>query len=193
MRWSRENAYDAIVNAEEASQGVPRALIKAVIGQESAFVPTAKRVEAKIGDASLGLMQLLSRTAKALGYTGTPEPGLFDPAINIHYGTTLLAQNLNRANGDIARAVSAYNGGWRESIGFGRQLPNGQFRNQDYVSRVLANLKYFRDLEAQPVPVTAEQQASVAAAGERAGAVTAALISVAVLGILLYMRSRKRG
>jgi soluble lytic murein transglycosylase-like protein len=190
MRWSRENVYDSIVNAEATAQGVPPALIKAVIGQESAFVPNAKRAEPQIGDASSGLMQLLAKTAKALGYTGTPE-GLFDPATNIHYGTKLLSENLSRSNGDIPRAVSAYNGGWRESIGFGRQLPNGQFRNQDYVTRVLANLKYFRDLEA-PVASAGPSLQAIAAA-DKAGAITAALISGALLVILLYMRSRKRG
>jgi soluble lytic murein transglycosylase-like protein len=187
MRWSRENSYDTIVNAEAAAQGVPPALIKAVIGQESAFVPNATRAEPQIGDASTGLMQLLAKTAKALGYTGTPQ-GLFDPATNIHYGTKLLSENLARVSGDIPRAVSAYNGGWRASLGFGTPFPNGQFKNQGYVNRVLANLKYFRDLDTQPVAAS-----QAAAAGEKAGAIATALISGALLVILLYMRSRKRG
>jgi soluble lytic murein transglycosylase-like protein len=189
MRWSRENDYNTIVNAEAAAQAVPAALIKAVIGQESAFVPNAKRAEPQIGDASYGLMQLLYKTAKALGYTGTPE-GLYDPATNIHYGTQLLADNLARASGDIPRAVSAYNGGWRESIGFGRQLPNGQFRNQDYVTRVLANLKYFREQAAQaPAPLLPPLTESGVAttAGMMAGAVTSMLL----LGLLLYLRYRR--
>lgn len=196
MRWSRENDFDTIVAAEAAAQGVPAELIKATIGAESAFVPAARRFEPKLNDASYGLMQVLYRTAIALGYSGTPE-GLFDPATNIHYGTALLAQNLNTTGGDIPRAVSAYNGGFRESLGFGKQLPNGQFGNQPYVTRVLMNLKYFREQAQQQAQGSVQPQSGGGAAPVMAAVTTAAggkvglLLAALLAAVLLYLRTRR--
>jgi transglycosylase-like protein with SLT domain len=222
MRWTRENAYDDAVRAASAEFGVRVPLIKGVIGRESAFVPTARRVEAQLGDASYGLMQLLYSTAKALGYTGTPE-GLLDPATNIHYGTMLLAQNLSRTGGDEASSISAYNGGFRPSLGFGaratrplriclawkataprdaklrvltrdcakiQNVAPGEFANQVHVDAVLANVRYFEEQAAQPPQPPTVGGTSVAGFITNAGQVTAALLSAALLGILLWLRRR---
>lgn len=59
--------------------------VLAVIQIESSFRPSAYRAEPQIGDASYGLMQILSRSAADRGYDGPPE-GLFDPETNIRYG-----------------------------------------------------------------------------------------------------------
>lgn len=154
MRWSRERDFDTEVQAASRATSVPFPLIKAVIAAESAFNPRAIRREAprpslpptpdfpQGGDASLGLMQLLVRTARGLGYTGTIE-GLYDPLTNISLGTRLLRQNLDRAGGRVSDAISAYNGGFRPSLGFGSTLPTGQYGNQEYVSRVLGYYDYF--------------------------------------------------
>ncbi len=216
MRWTRENAYDAAIQAASAEFGVRVPLIKGVIGRESAFVPTAKRGEPQIGDASY----VLYSTAKALGYPGTPD-GLLDPATNIHYGTMLLAQNLSRTGGDEASAISAYNGGWRPSLGFGAQATRplrvclawkataprdpklrvltrdcakvqnvapGQFANQPHVDAVLSNVAYFEQQAAQPPTPPA-----TAGFTSNAGTVAAALLSAAMLGILWWLRRRHGG
>lgn len=218
MRWTRENAFDPVVQAASAEFGVRVPLIKGVIGGESAFVPTAKRGEPQIGDASYGLMQVLYSTARALGYTGTPD-GLLDPATNIHYGTMLLAQNLSRTGGDEASALSAYNGGFRPSLGFGvratqplrvclawkatapkdaklrvltrdcatvHNTPVGEFTNQEYVDRVLTNVRYFEQQAAQPASPPAPEQAGMADTGTIAGA----LASLLLLGVLWFLRHR---
>lgn len=219
MRWSKENAYDAEIQAASAEFGVRVPLIKGVIGRESAFVPTAKRGEPQIGDASYGLMQLLYSTAKALGYTGTPE-GLLDPATNIHYGTMLLAQNLSRTGGDEASAISAYNGGWRPSLGFGaratrplrvclawkataprdaklRVLTRDCAKIQNVAPGEFANQPHVNAVMAN-VQYFEEQAkhppASPLAAGfaSNAGTVAGALLSALLLGILFYLR-RKSG
>jgi transglycosylase-like protein with SLT domain len=169
-RWANEHTWDAAIQAASVRFGVPVSLIKAIIGQESAFRPTAYRAEPAIGDASIGLMQILLSTAKGEGYTGNAGiasglTGLFDPATNIMFGTSYLATCLSRTNGLIPSAISAYNGGFRPDIGFGAPAPKrvvvclrrdsrgvciesrtveaGQYANQPYVNTVLNNIAYF--------------------------------------------------
>lgn len=110
----RVSAYDAFVTAESFATGVPAIWIQAVILTESSGRADAYRAEPRISDASYGLMQLLYRTAKGLGYDGTPE-GLYDPQTNIHYGTKLLAQLRARYGDNPAAVYSAYNSGSGQS------------------------------------------------------------------------------
>ena len=128
MRWANENAFDAPIAAAAAAEGIPVALGKALIGQESQFNPQAVRPEllppragttARVADASRGLTQILDSTAEALGYTGTPD-GLFDVPTNLTYGFRDLRQMLDQVDeGDLPSAISAYNGGYRPELGFG--------------------------------------------------------------------------
>ncbi|MFA6118255.1 MAG: transglycosylase SLT domain-containing protein [Sphingomonas sp.] len=101
--------------------GVPVWLLLAIARNESEFKPWAQRTEGHLNDASHGLMQMLYATAHANGYTGIigrwdvvaeRGTGLYDPATNLMYGARFLSSLLARANGDIERAVSAYNAGW---------------------------------------------------------------------------------
>jgi hypothetical protein len=119
--------YDALIAAAAArrtAEGIPLdpRLVKAVIRVESPnFDPRAGNLETHVGDASLGLMQLLLATARQYRPGVTAEE-LLDPAINLELGTRHLAAQLRRAGGDWWRAVSAYNGGWRPELGFGTVL-----------------------------------------------------------------------
>jgi len=178
-RWANEHTWDAAIQAASVRFGVPVQVIKAIIGQESAYRPTAYRAEPAIGDASIGLMQILFATAKGEGYTGpvgsaTGLTGLYDPATNIMYGTSYLATCLARTNGVVPSAISAYNGGFRPDLGFGapaprqvivclrrdtkgtciesRTVPQGQYANQQYVNAVLNNVVYFESQANVPVP-----------------------------------------
>jgi soluble lytic murein transglycosylase-like protein len=105
--WDR---YDAIISEASRAFGVPVSWIKAVIGTESSFRERALRNEPAINDRSVGLMQLLTRTARGLGFAGTDEE-LFDPRTNIFLGTQLLAQLRARYGDDFRRVYSAYNSG----------------------------------------------------------------------------------
>lgn len=181
-RFNNEDTYDAAIRLAAGNYAVPFELIKAIIGQESRFTASATRREAKLADQSVGLMQILYATAQGEGYTGPlGDPakltGLYEPLTNITYGTAYLASQLARANGNIPRAVSAYNGGWRPDIAFGavatrplticlardatgkctqvRNVAVGEFANQPYVNAVLTNWDYFRSkTDLPPVVLT---------------------------------------
>lgn len=153
QRWSRQDDYDAVLYRAAGAHGITPPLLKALVAAESAFNPRAYREEppkASLpptpdypngGDASYGLTQVLSRTARGMGYTGVLS-GLFDVGTNLTLGATYLGQQLARYSGDIAKAVAAYN------AGSARYTSGGAFINQVYVDRVLGYLDYFRQYEA---------------------------------------------
>jgi soluble lytic murein transglycosylase len=91
-------------------------LIASMIVVESSGNPNAIRQEPKINDASYGLMQILYRTAKSVGFTGIGKD-LFDPETNIKYGCKYVKICLNKENRDLFNTCRAYNGGtgWRNS------------------------------------------------------------------------------
>jgi soluble lytic murein transglycosylase-like protein len=102
--------FQSFIAAAAQQYGVPEVWIKAVVMTESSGDPMAYREEPRLNDASYGLMQLLSSTARGLGYSG-PVAGLYDPATNINLGTKYLAQ-LRAAHGtNFQRIYSAYNSG----------------------------------------------------------------------------------
>lgn len=102
--------FDTEIQSASATWGVPVSWIQAFIKTESNWNPNAYRAEPQISDGSYGLMQLLSSTAKALGYTGTTA-GLYDPETNIDLGTKLMSQLIVRYGNDFRRVYSAYNSG----------------------------------------------------------------------------------
>ena len=77
------------------------ALVQAVVAVESGFRPDA--VSAK---GAQGLMQLMPATARSLGVKDS-----LDPADNLDGGTRHLRGLIERYNGDVKRALAAYNAG----------------------------------------------------------------------------------
>lgn len=158
MIFSAENAYDGIVQREAGDHAVPASLVKGVIAQESAFKANASGD----GGRAFGLMQLLAPTAIDMGFPRGADPtGLYEPATNIHLGTKYLAWIRARHGGSWADVVSAYNGGFRPELGFGRvveqdgtahcggrNVPAGEYCNQKHVDRVMGFWRYFETGEA---------------------------------------------
>ncbi|UKS45601.1 lytic transglycosylase domain-containing protein [Klebsiella michiganensis] len=97
--------YDDILNAAGKKHGIDPRLLKAVMMQESGGNPNI------ISDAdALGLMQLIPSNLKALGITNWRDPNQ-----NIDGGASILAENLQKAGGDISLALRYYHGGYDRS------------------------------------------------------------------------------
>lgn len=136
-------AVQDIVHAAATQHGVEPALINGVIWVESKFDPRAKG-----SSGSLGLMQLMPKTATAMAKLLGRKRASYDPDFNIHAGTLLLSRLLDRFDGDVSLALAAYNrgtgvvAGWVEA---GEPLPE---RTQGFVDRVLKARAWFE----QPLP-----------------------------------------
>ena len=89
--------------ADEAARrhGLDPALVRAVVAVESGFQP-----EAVSPKGAKGLMQLMPATARELGVA---DP--FDAAANLDGGSRYLRSLLARYEGDLAKALAAYNAG----------------------------------------------------------------------------------
>ena len=105
-RAEAPSAYDALVARHAAANGVPEALVRRVIVRESRYNPRA------IGkDGAMGMMQIKTATARAMGYTGGPA-GLLDADVNMTYAVKYLAGAYRAANGNHDLAVSYYARGY---------------------------------------------------------------------------------
>lgn len=118
------------IEAAAEKYDIEAALIKAVIRAESSFDP-----EAVSRAGAQGLMQLMPSTAREMEVQDT-----FDPQDNIFGGTRYLSYLLKRYNGDVKRAVAAYNLG-PERVKAGHPIPNVP-ETQTFLARVM---KYYNE------------------------------------------------
>jgi len=108
---------------------ISQAWVVSIIWQESKGDQRAYRSEPRINDASFGLMQILWSTAQWIrdNLEATrieSKEELYDPKINIEYGTRYFKYQLDRYKGCYACATAAYNSGTR------------YFTNNGYVRQV---------------------------------------------------------
>lgn len=114
---------------------VDETLVRAMMAVESCFDRFAiSRVGAR------GLMQLMPKTAAALGVRNS-----FDPEQNIRGGVEYFSRMLERFGGDITHAVAAYNAGPQAVERYQGVPPYDETRN--YVRRVMER---WRDYRGQP-------------------------------------------
>lgn len=120
--WGR---YAAEIQEISSQHGVSPVLVEAVVRAESGFDPRA--VSPK---GAAGLMQLMPKTASALGVRDR-----FDPRENIQGGVRHLRYLLERYRGSVPQAVAAYNAGEQAVDAHGGVPPYPE--TQQYVQRVL--------------------------------------------------------
>lgn len=93
----------SLIVHESENQGLPPALVLAVIALESSFVPTARS-----SAGATGLMQVMPFWPGELKFRFGRD--LTDEATNLRYGTWILRTALQEAGGDVSRALLRYNG-----------------------------------------------------------------------------------
>jgi hypothetical protein len=109
-----------------AKYGVEEALVRAVIRMESGGQTMA--VSPK---GAMGLMQLMPETA---GMLGVDDP--FDPVQNLEGGIKYLSQLSDKYQGDLVKALAAYNAGPGRVDSYGGVPPFAE--TQRYVKNVLS-------------------------------------------------------
>lgn len=94
-----------MVRSEAIKQGVPVNLALAIAKSESNFKCSA------VGrGGERGVMQIKPRTARGIGYRGSPA-GLNNCRVGIHYGMVYLRMAYRAARGSVYRTALLYNGG----------------------------------------------------------------------------------
>ena len=126
------NTYDNIIKEASEKYSVPEYLIKAVIKQESNYMPNA--ISSK---GAIGLMQIMPSTGALLGVDD--KELLKDPYINIMTGTKYLSQMLNRYDGRLDLSLSAYNAG-PNLIDKLQRIPNID-ETKNYVKNIIGYIK----------------------------------------------------
>jgi len=138
----RRRVMAAIVR-EARRNGLDPALVAAVIQVESHFDPFAVS-----GAGACGLMQVMPPTARWLLEKDYSErvkirpAHLFNPVFNIELGTGYLAHLMSRFDGDLIRALIAYNAGPRVARSVQRGTSAWR-RLHAYPRNVLAAYKSF--------------------------------------------------
>lgn len=126
---SRGSDLPALAAEVARRHGLDPDLVLAVVAVESAFRPQAVSPR-----GARGLMQLMPRTAASLGVRDA-----MDPAANLDGGVRHLGSLIQLYDGDLTRALAAYNAGAGAVKRYGGVPPYRETR--DYVRQVLRRLK----------------------------------------------------
>jgi soluble lytic murein transglycosylase len=164
-------AYWPRVTAAADAARLDPFLVLSLMRQESLFDPAAVSPA-----AAYGLMQLLVSTASRVAGRPVEATALFDPTTNITLGTRYLRQLLDRFDGNLAKALAAYNGGEDAVAKWERRTPGAptdefvetiSYREtRHYVKQVLGNYRRYRRLYGAP----GEDRALERRTGDRYGA-----------------------
>ncbi len=132
----RFHRYDTFIRGAASRYQLPESLIRAVVHTESNYHP---RATSRAG--AMGLMQLMPKTARALGVRDG-----YDPKQNIFGGSRYLRLLANRYNGDMVLVLAAYNAGAGNVQKYGGVPPFAETRA--YVRAVLRRF-YAYERQAQ--------------------------------------------
>jgi soluble lytic murein transglycosylase len=163
VRWTLAypTAFEDEVEAAAAESGVDRALLWAVMREESGF---NAKVESWAN--AIGLMQLIMPTAKSMGKkidVKVNKKALRTPETNIRLGAAYLAFLSEKFDSQVALAIAGYNAGegavarWLEDHPdaqldeFVEMIPYQQTRG--YTKRVLASLATYKFLYEENRPL----------------------------------------
>ena len=118
-----------IIQLTANKYGVDERLVLSVAKVESNLVPDVVSTA-----GAVGVMQLMPETAEGLGIVNSK-----DPQENIDGGVRYLKQLMTTFNGDVTKAVAAYNAGPQAVKRYNGTPPYPE--TQDYVAKVMAQYK----------------------------------------------------
>jgi soluble lytic murein transglycosylase-like protein len=124
-----ESAIAGLVDSAASDHKIEARLLRAVMERESGFRPCAVSPR-----GARGLMQLMPATAAQFSVR---DP--LDPAQNVATGAKYLKQLLDRYNGDMTLALSAYNAG-PAAVDQAGGMPDFA-ETRDYVKAILQKVK----------------------------------------------------
>lgn len=125
LSGKRKRGYDKLIDRVARAEGLNSDLLRAVVETESNFDPNA--VSRK---GAAGLMQLMPETARGLGVA---DP--FHPVENLEAGARYLKRLIDKYEGKLTLALSAYNAGEKAVERYKGIPPFPETR--DYVRKVL--------------------------------------------------------
>ncbi|MDX1624397.1 MAG: transglycosylase SLT domain-containing protein [Gemmatimonadota bacterium] len=154
--WAWPAGFAVSLDREARVHRLDAWYLLAIVRQESLF-----RAHAVSPADARGLMQILPETGREIaassGWNEFDESLLFDPAVNLHFGASYVADQIERFDGFWPAVLSAYNGGphnvavwwdfpertldaelWVERIPFRE--------TRDYVKRIVAQRVRYRHL-----------------------------------------------
>ena len=135
-------AQTAAAVPEKPAPRDPKIILKEAAGKyalPASFVESVAKIESAMKQnavspkGAIGVMQLMPATAKQLN----ADPN--DPEQNIDAGTRLLGELLIKYNGDVAKALAAYNAGTAAVDKYDGIPPYSE--TQDYVGKVIQAYK----------------------------------------------------
>lgn len=132
------NDLGGMVDAAAQKYGIDQGVFRRLVGAES-----AGNTQAVSPKGAMGLGQLMPGTAKDLGVT---DP--FDPVQNLDASARYLRQQLDANNGDMTRALAAYN--WGPGNLQKNGLENAPRETRDYITKILGPQQQAPQPQQQP-------------------------------------------
>jgi soluble lytic murein transglycosylase-like protein len=147
-----EQNYLPLVTSVADKYQIPAALVLAHIKEESKFNPNAYRAEPTLGDASIGIGQILLGTAKRFDPSVT-ESKLYDPSYNADMMGQIISVALSKYRNNMQDEMAAYNAGTPMKNDRGQYInTKGDTKVQGYVDRVTRYFNTYNDWLASNAP-----------------------------------------
>ncbi len=148
--------YEQILRGHAENYDLDPALLAAVVYRESKF-----DADAVSESGAIGLMQLLPETAEGIAqYTGGTKfrvDDLYDPELNVRYGSFYLKRLLGKYGGEVELALAAYHAGQGnvdEWLADGKGIAFAETR--EYVDDVLELRDVYRRAYGNELGVSAQ-------------------------------------
>ncbi|HEY3927634.1 MAG TPA: lytic transglycosylase domain-containing protein [Candidatus Koribacter sp.] len=135
--------------------GIDPDFVASVVHAESDF-----NIHAVSPKGARGLMQLMPKTADDFGVKDS-----FDPAANVDAGAKYLRALLDQYNGDVPKALAAYNAGAKRVAQYNGVPPYHETRA--YVRSIIAEYNRKKAAEKKALEASTKHSSAASAAGSR--------------------------